>query len=120
MVVPVPDAAKKLAQPMAAPPSSTQEPPLQSSGGRPRISTSRALGGAETTPVSGDRCRVGFWNLTGRDIVVNVAGKSWTLTKNQTATFDLGREFSWQIAGRAQHLERVPDGQATYEVVVRE
>ncbi len=108
LVLPVPDAR------------STMEPPLQSSDGRPKIITSRSLGGTETSTPSKERCRVGFWNLTGRDVTLTVSGKIWPLAKNQAMTVELDRQFTWQIANRAQHVEQVPDGKMAYEVVVRE
>jgi hypothetical protein len=108
VVIPVPEAR------------TTKEPPLAASNaGRPTITTTRSFGD-ETGVPSKERCRVGFWNLTGRDVALTVSGKTWTLLKNQAATLELDRQFSWQVAGQAQHLERVPEGQAAYEVVVRE
>jgi hypothetical protein len=107
-VLPVPDARP------------TNEPPLQSSDARPKIITTRTLGGNEPSTQSKERCRVGFWNLTGHAVTLTVSGKSWPLAKDQAMTVELDRQFSWQVEGRAQHLERVPDEQMVYEVVVRE
>jgi hypothetical protein len=124
-VIPVPDASSGWARPTAAPPSQTAEPPLQrKAAGDPRmpvITASHALGtftpGKSPTP---DRCRVGFWNLTGRDVTVQVEGKSVVVLRDKAVTLDLDRQFIWQIAGQTQHIERVPEGQPTYEVIMRE
>ncbi len=128
MVLPVPNAgpAQRLAIPTAAPPSPTAEPPLQKkTSGDPRmpvISTSHSLPSdfvAGAVPLSKERCRVGFWNLSGRDVTLNVDGKAWTLAKDRSITLDLDRQFSWQIVGQALHVERVADAQPAHEVLIR-
>ena len=105
------------AMPKAAPPSQqeTSEPPLGSS--KPKITESRSHGGKYATATN-DRCRVGFWNITGRDVIILVDGQSRSLARNQNMTLELARVFSWQIDGR-QQAERVPDGQTTYDIVLR-
>lgn len=128
MVVPVPDAAPRWANPVAAPPSQSPEPPLQKPmklTGDPRmpvITASHALGGnyVPGKAPAGDRCRVGFWNLTGRDVTIHVEGKAVTVAKDKAVTVELDRQFTWQIAGQTQHIERVPDGQASHDVIMRE
>jgi hypothetical protein len=113
--------------PVPAPPSPTNEPPLRSTSEKkasldpraPVINTTRSLGGSPSTS-SKDRCKVGFWNLTGRDVTLTIAGKSWTVARNRTITLDLEHEFSWQTNEGPQQAERVPDGNATHEVVIRE
>jgi hypothetical protein len=115
-IVPVPDAHPKLAIPTPAPPSGTVEPSLGSTDPRlPKIITRSA-----DAELAKDRCRVGFWNLTGRDVVVTIEGKTMPLAKNQALRFDLNRQFSWQMAGRSQIVERVPVGENVYEVIIRE
>ncbi len=109
-VIAVPDALPTPAPPSAA---STRERP-------PMIITTRALAsGAAGTPTK-ERLKIGFWNLTGRDITLTVAGKVRTLAKNRSVTLDLEREFSWQLDRLPAHIERVPDGLAVHEVVMRE
>ena len=113
------------AVPSAAPPSQTTEPPLAkppmppakaSDDPRlPLIVTARSDSGSAK-----DLCRVGFWNLSGRDRTLTIEGKSWTLPKDRTITLDVDRRFAWQLESRAQRLERVPDGQATHDVVIRD
>jgi hypothetical protein len=66
-----------------------------------------------------DRCRVGFWNLTGRDVTLVVEGRSHSLARDRALTLDLNRSFTWQIDARGPQSEQVADDQATHEVVVR-
>lgn len=111
-IIPVPDAYPKYATPSAAPPSATMEPPLGDLR-MPKII-------AKSPEVTKDRCRVGFWNLAGRDLSVTIEGKSFALPKNQVLTFDMDRQFTWQVAGKTPQIQRVPEGQAAFEVLVRE
>jgi len=130
IVIPVPDARPSYAIPTPAPPSTTGEPPLQIGPAKavndprlPEIVTSHALGGGQlpgAAPLPKNRCRVGFWNLSGRDVTLVIDGKARQLSKNQAVTLDLDRQFAWQIQGRTQRVERVPEGLAAHEVLVRE
>lgn len=122
-VIPVPDASP-FARPTPAPPSSTKEPPLQKMSQKtpddprmPVIITAHA-GTVATKPA--ERCKVGFWNLSGRDVVLTIDGKAMKLAKDRAVTLDLDREFVWQVEGQPQHVERVLPTLATHEVVIRE
>ena len=125
-VIPVPDA-----RPTAAPPSPTGEPPMQkmiekkvsNDSKMPIIVTSHAVGGnyvPGTTPLAKDRCRVGFWNLSGREVTLLIDGKAWKLAKDRAVTLDLELQFSWHVEGSPQHIERITDGQTSHEIVIRE
>lgn len=105
MIVPVPDAKK------------AEVPPRKDAAGErmPKITAAHSLGMDPSKT-----CRVGFWNLTGREVTLTIEGKSWTLPKNQVLNFQMERNFTWQVNGQLQHIERVPDGQASYEVLVKE
>ena len=130
MVIPVPDARPGYAIPTPAPPSATGEPPLQKGPLKavndprlPEIVTSHALGGSHVpgaSPLPKNRCRVGFWNLSGRDVTLLIDGKAWKLSKDRAVTLDLDRQFAWQIQGGTQRVERVPEGLTAYEVLLRE
>lgn len=131
LVLPVPDARQmqKLAVPTAAPPSPIQgtEPPLQKKTSNdprmPVITTAHSLPSGfvpGTSPLPKERCRVGFWNLSGREVTLTIDGKTWTLPKDRSVTVDLDRQFSWQVVGQPLHVERVADGQASHEVLIRE
>src|SRR5262245_33149715 len=66
------------AQPRPAP-ASTQEPPTDRPGRSPKITESRYAGESGTdkqSPPSRDYCKVGFWNLTGRDVSLLVDGQA--------------------------------------------
>jgi hypothetical protein len=127
-VIPVPDAKPMpFANPTPAPPSPTGEPPIQKKTAidprMPIIVTSHALSGSMPPGAAllpKDRVRVGFWNLAGRDVTVTIDGKSHALAKNRAVTLDLGRQFAWQVANQPQHVERIPEGQQSHEVVIRE
>ncbi|MSQ97083.1 MAG: hypothetical protein EXR98_21370 [Gemmataceae bacterium] len=128
-VLPVPDAGRtqKFATPTTAPPSPTAEPPLQKKTSNdprmPVITTAHSLPSGfvpGAAPLPKERCRVGFWNLSGREVTLTVDGKTWTLTKDRSLTLDLDRQFAWQIAGQALRVERVPEGQAAQEVLIRD
>jgi hypothetical protein len=113
-----------IAVPDAAPQSQTGEPPLHKldktvSERAPVIITTRALAdGSAATPTK-ERLKIGFWNLSGRDITLTVEGKTRTLAKNRSLTLELEREFSWQVDRLPGHIERVPEGLAAHEVVIR-
>ena len=125
-VIPVPDARPGQAIPTPAPASSTAEPPLQKKVANdprmPLIVTSHAIGGnyVPGSSLPKDRCRVGFWNLAGREVTLVIEGKAYTLPKDRAVTLDLERQFAWQVAGRSQHVERIAEGQASHEVVIQE
>jgi hypothetical protein len=130
IVIPVPDARPGYAIPTPAPPSPTPEPPLQKTPAKavldprlPVIVTSRALVGSHVpgaAPLPKDRCRVKFWNLSGRDVTLVIAGKAWQLSKDRAVTLDLDRQFAWQIQGGTQRIEQVPEGLAAHEVLIRD
>jgi hypothetical protein len=131
-----------MAQPTPAPPSGTpstrpmmetKEPPLtnpmtpepKSTKRAPAIIESRSLGGdyAEgTTKVKGlgDRCKVGFWNVSGKDVRLRVGEREYNLARNRAITLDLDRQFAWQIGQREATAESVPNNQAFFEVIIRE
>jgi hypothetical protein len=110
-VIAIPDAP-----PTPAPPSSN----AKTASERPVIITTRGLATDAAGTAAKVRLKIGFWNLTGRDITLTVAGQVRTLAKNRAVTLELEREFSWQIDRLPAHLERVPEGQAVHEVVIRE
>ncbi len=137
--------ANLFAVPSAAPPSQMQtgEPPLsrptetppppllpkmKSADVRenppgPVVVATRSLAGNASAPgvlpAPKDRCRVGFWNLTGRDVTLVVDGKSHTLARDRALTLDLNRMFVWQADARGAQNEQVAEDQSTHEVVVR-
>ena len=67
-----------------------------------------------------ERCKVGFWNLTGRDITLKIDGQPRTLAKDRAITLELDRAFAWQIDDGASVNERVPTEQPFHEVILRQ
>jgi hypothetical protein len=122
-LVPVPIYGKQYAQPKAAPPSETKEPPLDKKmPGPPQVIESRSFSVAEDKePAKGGKgvCKVGFWNATGRDVKLVVNGQEHALARNRSLTLTLDREFAWHLDGQAAQKESVPDNRTAYEVVVR-
>lgn len=129
------------AQPTPAPPSGTpptksmqtREPPLnnpmspdpKTNKRAPAIIESRSLGGdyAEGTPKVkqlGDRCKVGFWNVSGKDVRLRIGARDFDLPRDRAITLELERQFAWQIGQREATSERVPANQAFFEVIIRE
>jgi hypothetical protein len=106
----------------AQPTPTTQEPPQAAPVKRaPTINASHFLSGDHQAKKVSTKatCQVGFWNVTGRDVQLTVNGQSRLLPKDRALTMELNRDFAWQVdQGRAQN-ERVPNTQATFEVVIR-
>ncbi len=113
------------AVPSAAPPSQTIEPPLQkppmpSAKASDELRSPALVAASPAESSQNDRIRVGFWNLSGRDRTLTIAGKSWVVPQDRAITLELARRFAWQLEERPQRVERVPEGQATYDVVIRD
>jgi len=101
--------------PRPAPASQTAEPPA-SSNSTPAKRDTQSLGGEYS---KGDRCKVGFWNLSGRELTIKVDGANRVVPRDRAVMLELGREFVWQAEGREPNVVRVPPGQTTHEVVLR-
>ena len=64
-------------------------------------------------------CKVGFWNVSGRDVKVTVAGKTYAVPRDRTVTVTVNRSFVWAIDSQQEQAERVPDEQTSHEIVIR-
>ncbi len=115
------------ATPQPAPPSkkkksatkqvSRTEPPRITESRSFRKATemmNRAIAGPQGT------VQVGFWNITGRDVVLQADGQSRRVARNQAVTLRLRRSFDWQIDDESLRHVDVPSGKKTYEIVIRE
>jgi hypothetical protein len=114
-------APKKAAETL--PRATTNEPPVLQDmlKKKPVITESRSSGGDQTSAGNGSqRCKVGFWNLTGRDVTLKVDGQQRLLPKDRAITLDLDRSFAWQIDQGQVTTERVPDEQVFHEVILRQ
>jgi len=122
-------AAVPLAIPTAAPPS-TVEPPLirkiempsadmsPKSAPGPTVIEVRPMNPA-VTGLAKDRCRVGFWNLSGRDVTLVIDGKSRLVARDRALTLELPRDFGWRVDQRPAQTEHVADDKSAHEIVIR-
>jgi hypothetical protein len=111
--------AKKLAESVPGP--TTKEPPAQSPMKKgPTVTEARSLNGAAASAGAGERCKVGFWNVTGRDVTLKVDGQPRLLPRDRAVTLDLGRSFSWQVDQDQAITEHVPVEQPFHEVILRQ
>jgi hypothetical protein len=115
------------ATPTPAPPSKPPviqsiEPPLQPI---PKKTESRFYAGPGTsappviTTSTDGGVRVGFWNVTGRDVTLTVDGRPRLLPRNRSVTLDLSRRFTWHIDREAPRTEQVPADRPGLEIVLR-
>ena len=111
----MPLATMPLAVPTPAPPSQqTVEPPLQRKAFMPSAEKAIARPG-----VVSDRCRVGFWNQSGRDVTLLVAGQMHLVPHDRAVTLDVPRTFIWQLDHQAARTEKIGEERATYDIVLR-
>jgi hypothetical protein len=124
--LPVPAAGPSFAQPTPAPPSQTKEPPPGKKDlPPPKVTESRSFSigvdkaGTTTEVVAKATCRVGFWNISGRDVALNINGQTHVVPANRNVTVMLNREFSWHVEGQQAQQERLPDDKTAHEIVIR-
>ena len=97
-------------------PTGNPEPPLGKATVRgPKITESRYT----ESPPGSKECKVGFWNLTGRDVTLLVDGHTHFLQKDHAVTLDLGRQFTWEMDKGEPRNVQVPADQHTHEIVLR-
>jgi hypothetical protein len=115
--------ATPYAIPTPAPPSSTPAPPAASGPKQPpKITESHSP--ASRYPVATATSapaphRIGFWNLTGRDVAVKVDGQTHRLPPGHAVTVHVERQFVWQLDQREPQHERLPEDKTTLEIVIR-
>jgi hypothetical protein len=113
------------ATPTPAPPSGAPVRPFPTTKEPPRVSDSRyPPNGNGSAPYvaekrNTDQVRVGFWNLSDRDVILRVNGQSWSLPRDKSVTLTLDRRFAWQLAGSDPQTERVPAGKSSLEILIR-
>jgi hypothetical protein len=120
----LPVAPSPYATPTPAPPSVTVEPPTAPGAKQaPKITESHlqsTLYNARPTNIAGQAGhRVGFWNLTGRDVIVTVDGQAHQLPPGRSVTLHLARQFAWHLDGRPVQNEQIPPDGSTLEIVLR-
>jgi hypothetical protein len=129
VAAPVIELSPPYAVPYAAPPSSEpvlpRQPAVPSTREPPRVRESRYFGGRSLStaqvnePPSVERCRVGFWNVSNRDLVLTINGERQAVPRRKSVTLDLGREFVWMVEGAEAQRERIPADKSTLEIVLR-
>ena len=78
----------------------------------PTVTESRSKsGGYAQEGATGDRCKVGFWNLTGRDVTLKIDGRPQVLAKNRAITVELERNMPGKSDQGETVTERVPQEQ---------
>lgn len=119
MSLPVAVMPTTYATPRPAPPSESSEPPTASTKKGPTITESRSLGGTySSTADKAGPLRVGFWNITGKDVNLKVNGQSHIVPRNRILNLRLDRSFTWQAGSEAKQ-EQVADNLTTHEVILR-
>jgi hypothetical protein len=73
--------------------------------------------GASSSATSG--AKVGFWNLSARDVTLQVSGKTHYLKAGQSLKLDLPRRFLWKVGDREIQTEEVPNQVPGVEIVIR-
>jgi hypothetical protein len=127
-VVPVP-APRALAVPTPAPPSSGPIVPTPSGtppmNRVPAVDESRsfhpptpAVVETSARPKSAT-ARVGFWNVTGREVVLRVDGKTHALGHGKCLKLDLARTFVWKVGDSEAQVEEMPASVPSMEIVIR-
>jgi hypothetical protein len=115
------------AQPQPAPPSQDTEPaPEKKKTTPPKVSETQSSSKSdfriERLSEDGDgkaSYRVGFWNVTGRDLKLTVSGKTYHVPRDRSLTLMVGRTFSWGIDSNHPQEDRVPDDRTSHEIVIR-
>ena len=111
---------KKLAETVPNP--TTKEPPAGNMLKKgPTVTEARSM--ARDYARNGDgreHCKVGFWNVTGRDVTLKIDGQPRLLPKDRAVTLELGRSFNWQVDQEQAVTEHVPAEQPFHEVILRQ
>ncbi len=114
--------AVPMAVPTPAPPSAlpkVQMPPArETKSPAPVVSEVRSMPSAPAA-LARDRCRVGFWNLSGKDVTLVIDGQARALPRDRALTLELPREFAWQVDQQPARTEHVAEGKSAHEVVIR-
>jgi len=111
----MPLASSPLAVPTPAPPSPhTVEPPLNRKAFMPAADKAMVTPGAVS-----DRCRVGFWNQSGRELKLVVAGQLHLVPHDRAVTLDVPRTFVWQIDQQPARTETIAAERTTHDIVLR-
>jgi hypothetical protein len=125
MPAPAPAKADRPAPPPAEPSlpgkKLTSEPAAPAPDQRaPEVTEARFQGTAIPEAAAQARCRVGFWNLTGRDVVLTVGGQRQPLARDRALTVELPLSFQWRVDEAAARTERISPGRIAHEIIIRD
>lgn len=74
----------------------------------------------DTARPTGERCKVDFWNLTDKDLILRVdGGPSQILPRGKSLPVAVGRQFTWQMEGREMQTKSVDRGESALQIVIR-
>src|SRR5216683_1360451 len=111
-----PSAGPTTAEPPLAEPPAPAKPspaPLSRSSGFGESTSfydAYSVASPETARSAGDRCKVDFWNLTDKDLVLRIdSGPSQLLPRGRSVPVAVGRQFTWQVEGREIQTRRVEE-----------
>jgi hypothetical protein len=114
---PPPPTAPKL--PTLPPPSAMPQPAVQESHSSTNAFDTYSVPPDKGTKPAADRCSVGFWNLTDKELTLKIDGQTHTLAAGKSLTRDLARQFVWQVIGREAQNSTVPAADVGMEIVIR-
>jgi hypothetical protein len=113
--------------PRPAPPAQPSGPGSASDSGRSVFITARSAPPAfevystalpDRAPAAA-RCPVSVWNLTDTTLVLTIDGQRATLGAGRTQTFEVNRDFEWQVEGRDRQKMTVPAAEKGSTIVIR-
>jgi len=70
-------------------------------------------------PQGAASCPVNVWNLTTAALVLNIDGQTATLRAGKSQTFEVNREFEWQLEGRDRQKMNIPAREKGRTIVIR-
>ena len=115
-----------LAVPTPAPPSQSVEPPLNRKTVKPITDKPIAAPGpavfelrADSSAPAKDRCRVGFWNQSGRELTLVIAAKTHQVPHDRAITLEVPRTFVWQIDQQPARTEKIAADRPSHEILIR-
>ncbi len=73
----------------------------------------------DAAAANGERCQVGIWNLSARDVEIVVEGRTHYVARGRKWSGQLPRTFRWQLAGKETRREQVPERDTGLEIVIR-
>ncbi|HEV3204065.1 MAG TPA: hypothetical protein VGY77_06775, partial [Gemmataceae bacterium] len=71
------------------------------------------------TPPARRKVKIGFWNLSPRDLTLTVEGQVHLLKKGGSLKLELERQFVWKVGEHKPQMEQVPNQVPGLELVIR-